>query len=106
MAVAGCHVMAKPGGAICNIDCTYCFYLEKEALYPERNKNWRMSDETLEQFIRQHIAAQSGDRIDFAWQGGEPTMMGLPFSAGLSHYVKSTAMGEKSLMRCRRTASW
>ncbi len=66
MAVAGCHVMAKPGGAICNIDCTYCFYLEKEALYPERNKNWRMSDETLEQFIRQHIAAQSGDRIDFA----------------------------------------
>lgn len=52
MAVAGCHVMAKPGGAICNIDCTYCFYLEKEALYPERNKNWRMSDETLEQFIR------------------------------------------------------
>lgn len=61
MAVAGCHVMAKPGGAICNIDCTYCFYLEKEALYPERNKNWRMSDETLEQFIRQHIAAQSGD---------------------------------------------
>ncbi|EBV3278044.1 anaerobic sulfatase maturase [Salmonella enterica subsp. enterica serovar Wangata] len=79
MAVAGCHVMAKPGGAICNIDCTYCFYLEKETLYPERNKNWRMSDETLEQFIRQHIAAQSGDRIDFAWQGGEPTMMGLPF---------------------------
>lgn len=75
MAVAGCHVMAKPGGAICNIDCTYCFYLEKEALYPERNKNWRMSDETLEQFIRQHIAAQSGDRR----QGGEPTMMGLPF---------------------------
>lgn len=44
MAVAGCHVMAKPGGAICNIDCTYCFYLEKEALYPERNKNWRMSE--------------------------------------------------------------
>ncbi|VEA42043.1 putative regulatory protein [Salmonella enterica subsp. enterica] len=69
MAVAGCHVMAKPGGAICNIDCTYCFYLEKEALYPERNKNWRMSDETLEQFIRQHIAAQSGDRIDFCLAG-------------------------------------
>lgn len=79
MAVSGCHVMAKPTGSVCNIDCTYCFYLEKEALYPERNKNWRMSDETLEQFIRQHIAAQSGDRVDFAWQGGEPTMMGLPF---------------------------
>ncbi|EIR7570967.1 radical SAM protein, partial [Salmonella enterica subsp. enterica serovar Agbeni] len=79
MALASCHVMAKPTGSVCNIDCSYCFYLEKEALYPERNKNWRMSDETLEQFIRQHIAAQSGDRIDFAWQGGEPTMMGVAF---------------------------
>lgn len=79
MAVAGCHVMAKPSGSVCNIDCTYCFYLEKEALYPERNKHWRMSDETLELFIRQHIAAQSGETVSFAWQGGEPTMMGLPF---------------------------
>ena len=46
--IHGCHVMAKPSGSVCNIDCTYCFYLEKEALYPERNKNWRMSNETLE----------------------------------------------------------
>ncbi len=79
MVVADCHVMAKPSGAVCNIDCTYCFYLEKAALYPERNKNWRMTDETLEQFIRQHIAAQRGEQINFAWQGGEPTLMGLPF---------------------------
>ncbi len=79
MKVTGCHVMAKPGGSVCNIDCTYCFYLEKEALYPERNKNWRMSDETLERFIQQHIAAQNSDQVSFAWQGGEPTMMGLPF---------------------------
>lgn len=79
MAVAGCHVMAKPTGSVCNIDCTYCFYLEKEALYPERNKNWRMSDETLETYIQQQIAAQSGNRVIFAWQGGEPTLMGLAF---------------------------
>lgn len=79
MVVADCHVMAKPSGAVCNIDCTYCFYLEKAALYPERNRNWRMTDETLEQFIRQHIAAQRGEQINFAWQGGEPTLMGLPF---------------------------
>ncbi|YCI30678.1 anaerobic sulfatase maturase [Erwinia sp. PK3-005] len=79
MVVADCHVMAKPSGAVCNIDCTYCFYLEKAALYPERNKNWRMTDETLKQFIRQHIAAQRGEQINFAWQGGEPTLMGLPF---------------------------
>lgn len=61
--------MAKPTGSVCNIDCTYCFYLEKEALYPERNKNWRMSDETLECYIRQHIEAQMGETVTFAWQG-------------------------------------
>lgn len=75
----GCHVMVKPTGSVCNIDCSYCFYLEKEALYPERKQNWRMTDDTLELYIRQHIEAQVGEQILFAWQGGEPTMMGLPF---------------------------
>ncbi|WMY72529.1 anaerobic sulfatase maturase [Buttiauxella selenatireducens] len=79
LTVNGCHVMAKPTGSVCNIDCNYCFYLEKEALYPERKQNWRMSDETLEQYIRQHIEAQQSQQVTFAWQGGEPTMMGLPF---------------------------
>lgn len=69
MAISGCHVMAKPTGSVCNIDCAYCFYLEKEALYPERNANWRMSDETLKNYIRQHIEAQPGDSVTFAWQG-------------------------------------
>ena len=79
MSVRGCHVMAKPTGSVCNIDCRYCFYLEKEALYPERKQNWRMTDETLEQYIRQHIEAQPGTGVLFAWQGGEPTMMGISF---------------------------
>ncbi|WHP81059.1 anaerobic sulfatase maturase [Edwardsiella anguillarum] len=79
MTLNGCHVMAKPTGSVCNIDCSYCFYLEKEALYPERQQNWRMSDETLETYIRQHIEAQNSNDVLFAWQGGEPTMMGLPF---------------------------
>lgn len=79
MEVKGCHVMAKPGGAVCNINCDYCFYLEKEALYPERHKNWQMSDATLETYIRQHIAAQPGPEVNFAWQGGEPTLLGLDF---------------------------
>ncbi|MGR5144515.1 anaerobic sulfatase maturase [Photobacterium sp. DNB23_23_1] len=77
--VNGCHVMVKPTGSICNIDCTYCFYLEKEALYPERNKNWKMSDEVLEEYISQHIKAQSGENVEFSWQGGEPTLMGIEF---------------------------
>lgn len=95
MAVAGCHVMAKPTGAVCNIDCTYCFYLEKEALYPERNKNWRMSDDTLETYISQHIAAQSGNAVIFAWQGGEPTMMGLPFFRRVVELCDKYANGKK-----------
>ncbi|WP_034949786.1 anaerobic sulfatase maturase [Erwinia oleae] len=96
MALAGCHVMAKPGGSVCNIDCTYCFYLEKEALYPERHNNWRMSDETLEAFIRQHIAAQSSDCVNFAWQGGEPTMMGLPFFQRVIALCDKYANGKKT----------
>ncbi|MEZ9040921.1 MULTISPECIES: anaerobic sulfatase maturase [unclassified Vibrio] len=75
----GCHVMAKPTGSVCNIDCTYCFYLEKEALYPDRANNWKMSDATLEEFVKQHIEAQPGLDVDFAWQGGEPTLMGIEF---------------------------
>lgn len=93
--INGCHVMAKPSGSVCNIDCTYCFYLEKEALYPERNKNWRMSDETLENYIRQHIEAQSGDLVTFAWQGGEPTMMGLPFFRRVVELCSKYANGKK-----------
>ncbi len=68
----GCHVMAKPTSSRCNIQCQYCFYLDK----PQQAV---MDDATLEAFIRQHIAAQPGDVVEFAWQGGEPTLAGLPF---------------------------
>lgn len=79
MTTFGCHVMAKPTGSVCNIDCSYCFYLEKEVLYPERKQNWRMNDNTLEQYICQHIAAQPGEEVLFTWQRGEPTLMVLDF---------------------------
>ncbi|UGA56933.1 anaerobic sulfatase maturase [Vibrio sp. VB16] len=75
----GCHVMAKPSSSKCNIDCTYCFYLEKEKLYPESSKTWQMDDETLEQYVIQQIEAQSSKKVVFAWQGGEPTLLGLDF---------------------------
>lgn len=81
-----CQVMIKPTGSVCNLDCRYCFYLEKEKLYPERKSHYRMSEETLELFIRQHIAAQDVDEVIFAWQGGEPTLMGLAF------YQKAVAL--------------
>lgn len=76
----GLHVLVKPIGPICNLDCHYCFYLSKQALYPP-HEPWRMSDATLEAYVRQYIAAQpeSVDSIEFAFQGGEPTLMGLDF---------------------------
>ena len=78
-APASSHIMAKPSGSVCNIDCKYCFYLEKEKLYPDARKNWRMSDETLELYVKQYIEAQDVPQVDFAWQGGEPTLMGVDF---------------------------
>ncbi|MDI5637967.1 radical SAM protein, partial [Salmonella enterica subsp. enterica serovar Kentucky] len=74
-----CQVMIKPTGSVCNLDCKYCFYLEKEMLYPDRKNHYKMTEETLALFVQQHIAAQDVDEVIFAWQGGEPTLMGLPF---------------------------
>jgi uncharacterized protein len=72
------HVMTKPIGPICNLDCTYCFYLEKEALQPAGH-NFKMTDEVLETYIRQYINEQDAPVVTFAWQGGEPTLLGLNF---------------------------
>ncbi|WP_213194163.1 radical SAM protein, partial [Klebsiella aerogenes] len=72
------HVMAKPTGSACNLDCSYCFYLHKEHLL-QQEKRCYMSDETLENFIRQYIDGQDGEQVVFSWQGGEPTLMGLEF---------------------------
>lgn len=80
------HVMAKPRGAICNLDCDYCFYLRKEELY--KGSSFRMSDETLENYTRQYIAAQRVSEVNFAWQGGEPTLMGVNFFRRAVAYQK------------------
>lgn len=71
------HLLAKPSGATCNIDCTYCFFLSKEALYP--NDRHRMSDATLEAYIRQLLESHRQPEVTVAWQGGEPTLMGVDF---------------------------
>ncbi len=71
------HVLAKPTGAICNLACSYCFFLDKELLYP--GSRFRMSDEMLETYIRQLIAAHRTPQVTVAWQGGEPTLMGVEF---------------------------
>ncbi|MCU0966040.1 MAG: anaerobic sulfatase maturase [Burkholderiaceae bacterium] len=71
------HLLAKPSGSTCNIDCRYCFFLSKEALYP--NDRHRMSDATLEAYIRQLLESHRLPEVTVAWQGGEPTLMGLDF---------------------------
>jgi len=69
--------MTKPRGAVCNLDCKYCYFLKKEELYP--GVELRMSDDVLESYTRQYIEAQRVPEVTFAWQGGEPTLMGLEF---------------------------
>ncbi len=69
--------MLKPRGAICNLDCAYCYYLSKERLYP--GSRFRMASELLETYTRQYIEAQRVPEVTFVWQGGEPTLMGLDF---------------------------
>ncbi len=71
------HLLAKPSGSTCNLDCTYCFFLSKEALYP--NAKSRMSEHTLENYMRQLLEAHRTPTVTIAWQGGEPTLMGLDF---------------------------
>ncbi len=71
------NVMTKPRGAICNLDCRYCYFLSKERLYPD--SDFRMSEALLEEYTRQYIRAQHVPEVNFAWQGGEPTLMGLDF---------------------------
>jgi uncharacterized protein len=71
------HVLAKPTGAICNLDCKYCFFLSKEMLYP--GSRFRMADKLLDEYIKQMIDSQKVPEVNISWQGGEPTMMGLDF---------------------------
>jgi len=72
------HLLAKPTGAICNLDCEYCFFLSKEMLYP--GSRFRMADDLLETYLRQLLEAHAhSPEVTVAWQGGEPTIMGLDF---------------------------
>jgi uncharacterized protein len=72
------HLLAKPTGAVCNLDCSYCFFLSKEMLYP--GSRFRMAYELLEAYVKQLIEAHAGvPEVAIAWQGGEPTLMGVDF---------------------------
>jgi uncharacterized protein len=89
----GLHLMAKPVGPICNLDCSYCFYLEKEQLYPPRER-FRMPDEVLRAYVQRYIAAQPTPEVEFVWQGGEPMLMGLEFFRRAMDYQREFANGK------------
>jgi uncharacterized protein len=86
--------MTKPIGPICNIDCRYCFYLEKQNLYADERK-WKMPADVLESYIRQYIAAQPVPMVSFAFQGGEPTLLGIDYFRRVVEIQKQHANGKK-----------
>jgi serine-type anaerobic sulfatase-maturating enzyme len=90
------HLLVKPTGAVCNLDCHYCFFLSKEALYP--NSHFRMTDDLLKIYIRQMLVAQPTPEASINWQGGEPTLMGLDFFKRSVEYAeKYKKPGQKLL---------
>jgi uncharacterized protein len=95
------HLMTKPRGAICNLDCKYCYFLSKERLYP--NSSFRMSETLLEEYTRQYITAQQVSEVTFAWQGGEPTLMGLDFYKQAVHYQQKYRKPEMRIHNALQT---
>lgn len=74
--------MIKVVGPVCNLDCDYCYYLEKDALYPGKQftlPSFRMKEEVLEKLIRDYIGSQPQERVEFIWHGGEPTLLGVDY---------------------------
>lgn len=85
--------MAKPIGPICNLDCKYCFYLEKENLYT--TENFEMPLYVLESFIKQKIESHNIPTVNFAWQGGEPTLLGVDYFHKVIELQQKYASGKK-----------
>ena len=74
------NVMLKPIGPVCNLDCTYCYYLEKKNIYKgKKNSDFRMPDNVLEKYIKEYIDSQQVPVVSFIWQGGEPTLLGIDY---------------------------
>lgn len=91
-------VMIKTVGPVCNLDCDYCYYLEKDALYPGKKLNlssFRMNEEVLERLIRDYIQSQPQQRIEFVWHGGEPTLLGLEYFRKAVELQKIYANGKE-----------
>ena len=89
------YVMAKPAGALCNLACKYCYYLEKKNLYTRQNCANVMSDDILEKFVKDYIEMQTAPSVLFTWHGGEPLMRPLSFYKRVLELQKKYANGKR-----------
>jgi serine-type anaerobic sulfatase-maturating enzyme len=97
----GIHVVAKPIGPACNLNCDYCFYLEKQALFGA-SEQYRMSDDVLRAFIAGYITSQPTPVVEFVWQGGEPTLLGIDFFRRVVDLQRAFA-GHKTITNALQT---
>ena len=94
-------VVAKPTGAACNLDCQYCFFLSKELLYS--SKRQQMSDQTLAAYVAEYLAASPDGEVTMLWQGGEPTLRGLPFFRTLIDLCERYRRPEQHVVHAMQT---
>ena len=95
------HLLVKPTGAICNLDCKYCFFLSKEMLYP--GSRFRMADDLLETYIKQLLESHRAPEVTLAWQGGEPTLMGLNFFKRVVELIDTYKKPKQSVAHTMQT---
>ena len=95
------QVLAKPSGPACNLDCAYCFYLEKASLFPKATI-FKMVPDVLESFIKQYIESQPTNSVHFTWQGGEPTLLGVPYFEEIIRLQEKHA-GDKQITNAIQT---
>ena len=91
------QIFVKPTGSICNLDCQYCYYLDKEQLYPN-GESFTMTKELLEEYISQHIEATKEDLIMFSWHGGEPTLLGLDYFQKIIRFQEKYKPSNKKII--------
>ncbi len=97
------QVFVKPAGALCNLACRYCYYLEKDDLHPEGEPR-RMPDDLLESYLVQHIAASPDDIVRFSWHGGEPTVLGLEYFRGIVELQRKHRPPERMIANGMQTS--
>jgi len=95
------YVMAKPVGPLCNMDCDYCYYIEKDILYPQR-KSFKMSGELLERYIESYIQSQTTPFIQFTWHGGESLLRGIDFYRKAIRFQQQYGRG-REISNCIQT---